>query len=1225
MTSPDEDGRDEASADAAGRPALVVGLGASAGGIQALQGFFAHVPPDGGAAFVVILHLSPEHDSRLAEVLQASSRIPVTRVTETLALEANHVYVISPSTSLRMADGMLNVSEVLRLEERRAPVDVFFRTLADVHGPRAVGIVLSGTGSDGSAGIRRLKEYGGLSIAQDPSEAAHDDMPRRAIAGGLIDYVLPVRGMWDRIAAYAPIAARPLPETADAEVPPDLLREAIAVLRARTGHDFSNYKTATLYRRIDRRRHLHGLADLQAYVHFLREHPEEPPALLKELLISVTNFFRDHRAFEALERAVVPRLFQQAGGQLHVRAWVAGCATGEEAYSVGMLLAEAAERTFAPPAIQIFATDLDAQAIAVAREGFYSDVEVADIPPERLRRFFNREAGGYRVRRELREMVLFARHNVLKDPPFSHMDLICCRNLMIYLNRPAQDRLLETFHFALRPGRFLLLGASESMSGNDGLFAIVDKDARIFESRLTPPRSIAARLDPLPAPEVPIYPVPRFQTGSLPERISPAELHFQLLEHYAPPSVVVTEDHEIVHLSARAARYLHVSPGEPTRELLKLVHGDLRVDLRTALHQASRERTTVRVSGTLSGAPVTLEVRPVLREGDPGRGFFVVLFSVDPGQGIPPAASEVAVRPSDGGADAALHLEKELLLVRHQLRATVDQYETQVEEARASNEELQTINEELRSSTEELETSKEELQSVNEELTTVNQELKIKIDELGARNNDFQNLISSTDIGTLFLDRQQRVKFFTPRVCDVFNLLPHDVGREVSDITTLLRHAELYADIERVLDTLHVAEREVQTTAGRWFLLRILPYRTVDDRIEGVVLTFQDITSRRRTEEAVRASEERLRLVIDSLEDYAIFTLAPDGAISWWNAGAARMFGFSADEIAGQHFDVLFTPEDRAAGVPAGELERARAAGRADDERWHVRKDGSRLYCSGVTTPLRDPDTMGFAKIARDLTEAREAQQALERAHGELDVRVRERTQQLELQVSERHTAEAKARGLVRQLVSAQENERARIARDIHDRVGQQLTALRFALDRVRRSCADAPAARGSLDEALEIARGIDTDIDVLARELRPAALDDLGLVAALSRYVESWGRHSGVQAEFRIDGLDDVRLTPDVETTFYRVAQEALNNVAKHAHASRADVLLERRNGAILLVVEDDGVGFDAADPSQGGGLGLSGMHERASLIGAGLQIESSPGQGTSVFLRYSPDGARA
>jgi two-component system, chemotaxis family, CheB/CheR fusion protein len=1225
MISPGEDGKDETGTDAEGRPSLVVGLGASAGGIRALQGFFAQVPPDSGAAFVVILHLSPEHDSRLAEVLQASSRIPVTRVAETLALDANHVYVISPRTSLRMADGLLTVSDILRLEERRAPVDVFFRTLAEVHGPRAVGIVLSGTGSDGSAGIRRLKEYGGLSIAQEPAEAEHDDMPRRALAGGLIDYVLPVREMWHRIAAYAPIAERPLPETVDAETPPDLLREALAVLRTRTGQDFSNYKTATLHRRIDRRRHLHGLADIQAYVHFLREHPEEPPALIKELLISVTSFFRDPRAFEALERAVVPRLFQQAGGQLHVRAWVAGCATGEEAYSVGMLLAEAAERSLEPPAIQIFATDLDAQAIAVARAAFYSDVEAADVSPERLRRFFNREAGGYRVRRELRETVLFARHNVLKDPPFSHMDLICCRNLLIYLNRTAQDRLLETFHFALRPGRFLLLGAAESISGSDELFAAVDKDARIFESRLTPPRSIAARIDPLPAPDVPIYPAPRFQPGSLPERISPAELHFQLLEHYAPPSVVVTEDHQIVHLSARAGRYLHVSPGEPTRELLKLVHADLRVDLRTALHQASRERTTVRVSGILQGSPVTVEVRPVLRDGDTGRGFFVVIFSVAPGEGIPPAPPEVEARPSDGGADSALHLEEELGQVRRQLRATVDQYETQVEEARASNEELQAINEELRSSTEELETSKEELQSVNEELTTVNQELKIKIDELGARNNDFQNLISSTDVGTVFLDRQLRVKISTPRVREVFNLLPHDVGRELSDITTSLRHPELYADIERVLDTLHVVEREVQAVDGRWFLLRVLPYRTLDDRIEGVVLTFQDITSRRRAEEAVRASEERLRLVIDSLEDYAIFALTPEGAISWWTAGAARMFGYPADEIAGQHFDVLFTPEDRAAGTPARELERARAGGRADDERWYVRKDGSRLYCSGVTTPLRDADTMGFAKIARDLTEALEAQQALERAHGELDVRVRERTQQLELQVGERNAAEVKARGLVRRLVSAQENERARIAREIHDRVGQQLTALRFALDRVRRCCVDAPAALGSLDEALEIARGIDTDIDVLARELRPAALDDLGLVAALSRYVESWGRHSGVQAEFRIGGLDDVRLTPDVETTFYRVAQEALNNVAKHAHASRVDVLLERRNGAILLVVEDDGVGFDAADPSQSGGLGLSGMHERASLIGAGLQIESSPGQGTSVFLRYSPDGARA
>jgi two-component system, chemotaxis family, CheB/CheR fusion protein len=1029
---------------------LVVGLGASAGGIEALQAFFSHVAPDSGAAYVVILHLSPERESHLAEVLQTVTAMPVVQVHETSPFEPDHVYVISPKTSLRMTDGLLTVTPMERPEERRAPVDIFFRALAEAHGSRAVGIVLSGTGADGSSGIRRLKEYGGLTIAQDPAEASRDDMPRSAVAGGLVDYVLPVREMPARLRAYADQAGRDWPPDAADEFA-ERLREIVAILRRRTGHDFSQYKRGTLLRRIDRRRHVHALPDLAAYAQVLRERQDESAALLKDLLISVTNFFRDGEAFAALESEVVPRLF--AGGASHVRAWVAGCATGEEAYSIAMLLAEAAGERPDPPIVQVFASDLDAAAVAVAREGFYTDVELVDVSPVRLRRFFHQVSGGYRVRRELRELILFAQHNVLTDPPFSHLDLICCRNLLIYLDRSAQERLLDTFHFALRPGRYLFLGASESATDNADLFIAIDKGARIFESRAAAGRPFAvagAGPPPLAGPPV------RLAGDPPPERISPADLHLQLLEEYAPPSLVVTEDHHVVHVSRRAARLLRVGAGEPTRDALRMIHPDLRVDLRTALIQAARARTPVRTAslphppGTGEGR-VAIEVRPVLRAGDPARGYFVVLFEDEASA----AGDDTSTGPSArlDGHDAVGHLEEELHRIKGQLRATVEQYETQVEEGRASNEELQAVNEELRSSAEELETSKEELQSVNEELTTVNQELKVKVDELAARTNDFQNLINSTEIGTVFLDRQLRVKFASPSVRSVFNLLPLDTGRKLSDITTDLVHDGLYEDIGRVLQSLQPFEREVPSKGGLWYLLRILPYRTFEDRIEGVVLTFQDITLRRRAELDVRESEERLRLLIDSVRDYAIFTIDPDGVIASWNAGAQRMFSYDSGEAIGQAFGILFTPEDRAAGVPAQELAVARAQGRADDERWHVRKDGSRIYCSGVTTPLGDTDAGGFAKIARDLTVSREAQRHLEDAHRDLDERVSLRTRELEAQMSERRAAEQRATELVRKLVATQEDERARMARDLHDQVGQQITALRLSLERLQEYC----------------------------------------------------------------------------------------------------------------------------------------------------------------------------
>jgi two-component system, chemotaxis family, CheB/CheR fusion protein len=1207
-------------------PRLVVGLGASAGGIKALQEFFQRMPPDSGAAFVVVLHLSPEHESHLAEVLQVVTRMPVQRATETIRLEPDHVYVISPNTSLRMAAGHLTVSDSLRLEERRAPVDIFFRTLADTHGSRAVSIILSGTGPDGSNGLKRVNEHGGIVMAQDPRESEHDDMPRNAMATGLVHFVLPVAEMPAKLLAMARQAGGSLRE--DPQPSPDggldSLPDILTLIRLGTGHDFSQYKTATVLRRIARRQQLYELPSIEAYSRFLRDHPEEVQALQRELLISVTHFFRDPEAFAAVEQNIVPRLFHNKYAQDQVRVWVAGCATGEEAYSIAMLLAEAAGASVDPPVVQVFATDLDVSAIAEAREGCYSEADVADVSPERLRRFFVRETTEYRVRRDLRETVLFAHHNVLKDPPFSHLDLVCCRNLLIYLNRHAQARAVQTFQYALRPGGYLFLGSSESPEAMSELFATIDKDAHIYEARTVAARPFSLTPPPFtlmqrqaPQPAVPASP-------RIFDRLSNADLHLRLLEQYAPPSIVVTEEQQVVHVSERAGQYLQVMGGELSRDVMRLVRPELRVELRTGLYRARRDRANVEVAGievTIDGKPrrINLGVRPILDEEEPARGFFLVLFSEADASEVDRVAAPSVELAGQLTTETARQLEDELLRLKAQLRGTVEQYETQVEEAKASNEELQATNEELRSAAEELETSKEELQSVNEELTTVNQELKIKIEELAVTNNNFQNLINSTEIGTIFLDRLLRVKLSTPRVRDIFNLLPLDAGRPLSDITSNLLDERLTEDAELVLEHLQTIEREVQTTLGRWYLTRVLPYRTTQDRIEGVVMTFLDVTERRHAESLVRASEERLRLLIDSVKDYAIFTIDPDGQVASWNAGAQRVFGYTEREIVGQPADTLFTPEDRERGVPQQELELARTEGRAEDERWHVRKDGTLLFCSGVTTPLGDAGRRGYAKVARDLTISRENDVALKRARGELEERVRQ-MRNLELQVEERSGSERRVSSLVRRLVTAQEDERARIARDMHDLVGQQLTALRLSLERLESRGAATIGDDGDLTRALSIVQEIDKQLDFLAWELRPAALDDLGLGIALSRYVQSWSVHHGIRAEFRAVGIDRERLGPTTETTFYRIAQEALNNAAKHATASRVDVIVERRDGEAVLVIEDDGIGFAPDENNKSGtGMGLIGMRERATLIGATLLVESSPGEGTTVFVRQA------
>jgi PAS domain S-box-containing protein len=740
----------------------------------------------------------------------------------------------------------------------------------------------------------------------------------------------------------------------------------------------------------------------------------------------------------------------------------------------------------------------------------------------------------------------------------------------------------------------------------------------VFESRSASARLAAATGQRMPPPSPALV---RVNEASRSDRIQPGDLHLRLLEQFAPPSLVLSEEHVVIHTSPGAARFMQVPAGEPSRDVFRLVHPDLRADLRSALRLAAQRREAVEVNGLrverLDGSvTVRLTVKPVLRDGDVPRGYFLVLLDED---AAAPPAPPIRTRLAAETESESNALEEELTRTRDQLRHKIEEYETQAEEEKASNEELQAMNEELRSAAEELETSKEELQSVNEELTTVNQELKVKVEELALSNNDLHNLINSTQVSAVFLDTALRVKLATPAAQPVFNLLRSDVGRKLSDLTTRLEYETLHADVARVLADLQPIEREVHVIDDGWSTVRIVPYRTSDDRIDGVVITLQDVTTRREAEERRRAEERRLRLLVDRAVDYAIFTMDTDGRIDSWNTGAERMFGYSAAEAIGQSSDILFTPEDRAAGAPATELDRARKTGRAEDERWHMRKDGTRFYCSGVTTSLGEPDRFGFAKIARDLTAHRQSAGELEEARAQLEERVRQRTAELQAEVKRHSEAQAHVTLLLRRAVTSQEEQSARIARDLHDQLGQQLTALRLTIEGHREQCK--ASGDGTMDRALTMTRDIDNAIDFLAWELRPAALDDLGLTTALPRFVEEWSAHYGVSAQCHVTGSLAGALPPEAEVTFYRVAQEALNNVLKHAHASRADVVLEGRDGAVVLIVEDDGVGFDPNDRRvREVGMGLVGMRERAALIGASFEVESAPDQGTTVFLRYQP-----
>ncbi|NIF28974.1 response regulator [Pantoea sp. Tr-811] len=849
----------------------VVGIGASAGGLEAIRTFFQQMPGDCGMAFVVVLHLSPDHQSVADRIIQETTSMPVRQVTSPVPIERNHVYVISPANRLSTNDGYLRVTPANRRRGDHVAIDLFFRDLADVHKDHAFCVVLSGTGADGAVGLSRIKEQGGVTLVQTPDDAQYDSMPRAAIETGMVDLVLPAAEMPQKLLELWRTARQvKLPEIEDDTLPPPLgtragnpqaseplLEEILLNLRSATGHDFQHYKRATVLRRIERRLHVTGQTDLVGYLRYLEQNAAEATALLGDMLIGVTNFFRDREAFEALERHVLPQLVSEESASNEVRVWSAGCSTGEEAYSLAMLVCEQMALEQRSSKVQVFATDLDQRAIGIARAGSYPEAIVTDVPPTRLRQFFIKEDQHYRVRKEVREKVLFARHNLLSDPPFSQIDLIVCRNLLIYLDREVQRDILQMFHFSLRSGGYLFLGSSESADVAGELFTPVDKRNRIFRARDTNP---AGRRSGRQLPGADLANVAQ----GVPAKAKPgrkpsyADMHHRALALRTPPSLIVDGDGNILHMSEGIGRFLQLASGEPSRSLLNLVLPTLRLALRSTLFQARQgvDAVTSRPVDLVDGEhtqQVEITVQPYQDEAGNSECLLVVfeLRAPDPSLPLPGV-----IRQTDS---MVLHnLERELQRTRLQLQETIEQSEVSSEELTASNEEMQAINEELRSASEELETSKEELQSINEELLTVNYELKNKVEETDKVNDYLSNLIASTDIATVFVDRNLRIRWFTPRATDLFNMLPVDTGRSLLDITHRLDYPALADDARAVAKGESIIEREIGGLGGHWFLARLLPYRSSEQKIDGTVLTFIDISKGHAAEERVRQGEERL-------------------------------------------------------------------------------------------------------------------------------------------------------------------------------------------------------------------------------------------------------------------------------------------------------------------------------------------------------------------------------
>ncbi len=872
----------------------IVGLGASAGGLEALEAFFSHMPYDSDIAFVVIQHLSPKHKSIMGALLSKCTQMEVVEIKDGLKLESNRVYLNPPDKNVTIINGTLQLMAPVKTSSINLPIDCFFRSMSEDLGEKAICIILSGTATDGTLGLKAVKGEGGIAMVQAPDSAKYDGMPRSAIATGIVDFIEPVEKLPAKLIKYvnAPYIGVPKKVEVTDNQFANYLQKVFALIRSATGHDLSHYKQTTIRRRIERRLAVHQIDKISNYVKYLQTTPAEVDILFKDMLIGVTNFFRDTKAFKVLETKAIPALLQNRRPDSTIRIWIVGCSTGEEAYSIAILFSEILDKMKQHFNLQIFASDIDAQAIEHARTGTYPDSIAADVSQARLNQFFVKEDNTYRVKKAIREMIIFAVQNVINDPPFSKIDLVSCRNLLIYMNPELQKKVLPLCHYTLNPDGVLFLGSSESIGEFTDLFRPINVKWKVFRRK---DFYVEKLVD---------YPVMPFYRGNRDDEKGgmrqPADINIHdtaervILDNFAPAGVLVNERYEIMHFMGKTDKYLEAPVGKANFNILKMAREGLKLKLNTALHNAVRQKKTIvyeslRVKYNGKFRIIDLTVRPLLEVNIP-ESFFLVMFD-DKTPSRKPVKRKGKGAAKDDSSPIVTSLERELESTKETLQTTIEEMETSNEELKSTNEELQSVNEELQSTNEELETSKEELQSTNEELVTVNTELQNKVDELSQVNNDISNLLASTEIGTIFLDTDLNIKRFTPAMTKIFNLIQKDIDRPIGHITTKIEYGDLVTNVEEVLKTLSRQEHEVRDKKGNWYVVNISPYRTIDNVIEGIVMTFVDVTQVKQSAE----KERRLAAVVRDSYD-AITVQDFEGNIKAWNRGAENLYGWTEAE-----------------------------------------------------------------------------------------------------------------------------------------------------------------------------------------------------------------------------------------------------------------------------------------------------------------------------------------
>jgi two-component system CheB/CheR fusion protein len=1141
----------------------VVGLGASAGGLEALSAFLKALPARTGMAVVVIQHLAPQHESALTQLLSRATSMPVLEVSHGMAVRPNHVYVIPPDKIMTIRGGALMLSPRERASVLHHPIDEFYVALARERKSGAIGVILSGSGSDGTLGMRAIKAEGGVTFAQDPKTAAWPAMPTTAISASAVDFVLPPSGI---AAELARIGRHPYLSKRGEAPEGDGLENVYLLLRSATGVDFRLYKQPTVSRRVARRMALQKMGSLFDYVRFLKQNAAEVKALADDIFIHVTGFFRDAESFQALRKHVFSKLHLNRR-PAPVRVWVPGCSTGEEVYSIAMLLLESLGASANQTAnanqtkIQMFGTDISEAAVERARAGIYSEAALRGVAPARLRRFFLKVEHGYQINKEVRGLCVFARHDLANDPPFSKLDLISCRNVLIYAGPSLQNRILSAFQYALKPGGFLFLGKSEAISAYSGVFAPQDRNHKIFyrKSDATLAPRFEGRIDDHKAPELA---APRI---ALPALIADFRKQAEqvLLQRYAPSALVIDSDLRLLHVQGDIGPYLVLPTGPPTVQLLKMLRPEFVLDLRRAVAKAQKESATVTTQlihfeyrGQACAA--RLEVSP-LRKGDGNKPDLLVVFIAAPANSLPGPRTR-----AKGRANRASAVEKELAATREYLSSLIAEHETAQEQMKAAHEEILSSSEELQSTNEELETAKEELQSSNEELLTLNEELLHRNLDLSVLTNDLNNVLVGVDIPVVVLDGSLHIRRFTPMAGRLLNLIETDVGRAFSDVASALEVPDWDALFAEVTSQVRPLEREVKDRRGHWLSLRIRPYRTSDNKIDGVIVILLDTDVIKRE---LEESRDYARMLLESAEQ-AIVAANADGKIVLINGATEKMFGYRRADLLGK---------------PLGLLLPAESEGR------HY--DGSRFPLESSLSTIDQAGVMLTVAFMTDVTEK----------------------QRLET-LSETYRAEIRA--LAAQLITAQEEERRRVSRELHDSLCQKLASLALDVENLAVALPPPATTRARLQELSARAIKVSDEARHIAYELHPSVLDDLGLVVSLKALCDEFSKNEKMRVDFTAGKLPDL-VPQKIASGLYRIAQESMRNVAKHAKAKRLSVALAVRDLGLVLSLQDDGIGFAPHAVKGKGGLGLVSIGERARIVGGTLSIESKPGDGTRISVR--------